>query len=194
MILVTLTVNPFICLRINVPAAHLGFWRRAVLCGHVWRPVAVQHVPPLWYTEGHQEGGDAPSLRRAEIRSHKCVSHRWPWVLLTCTLFVTGVGLTLFPIPQVYGHLHGHTEHLHEAGNDSCQRWRQQEEVNSLSLIWLKPQFLFTFFLQQSSTKACFITSSTWQVFSYSNKTHLNWWINMCFVSEQRRGLCCEIK
>lgn len=47
MILVILTINPFIRLRINVPATHLGFWRRAVLCGSVRRPGAVQHVPPL---------------------------------------------------------------------------------------------------------------------------------------------------
>lgn len=42
-----------------------------------------------------------------------------------------GLGLTLFSISQVYGDLHGHPEHLHEAGDDFGQ-WRQwQEEVNT---------------------------------------------------------------
>lgn len=51
-----MTVNLSIFHRINVPAANLSIWCRSVLSGSLWRPVAVQHVPPLRYTEGHQEG------------------------------------------------------------------------------------------------------------------------------------------
>lgn len=72
-----LTVNLSVCVRINVPAAHLCLWRRLVLCRHLRRPGAVQHVPPLWHTEGDQEGRDTPTVRRTEIWSHKCVSCLW---------------------------------------------------------------------------------------------------------------------
>lgn len=41
-----------------------------------------------------------------------------------------GLDLIFFSILQMYGDLHGHTEHLHEDGDDSGQ-WRQwQKEVN----------------------------------------------------------------
>lgn len=30
---------------------------------------------------------------------------------------------------QMYGHLHGHAQHLHAAGDDSSQRRREQKEV-----------------------------------------------------------------
>ncbi len=42
---------------------------------------------------------------------------------------------SLLFILQVHGDLHGHTEHLHAAGDDSGWWWRRQEEVNSSILI-----------------------------------------------------------
>lgn len=55
-------------------------------------------------------------------------------VLFWCAMLVTSLHQDALLILQVYGDLYGHDEHLHQAGDDSVQRWRRQTEVNSRNL------------------------------------------------------------
>lgn len=51
-------------------------------------------------------------------------------VFYKINIFLTVMcGFALPLILQVYGHLHGHTQYLHAAGDDSSQWWRKQEKV-----------------------------------------------------------------
>ncbi|KAG5855471.1 hypothetical protein ANANG_G00049390 [Anguilla anguilla] len=93
--------------RLHVPAPHVPLRGGPVRGGRVRRAHPLQHVPPVRHAEGHQASRDLPPVRRSEIRPHQLM----------------------------LGNIHGHSEHLHEDGDDSGQWRSREEEVNIFSIL-----------------------------------------------------------